>query len=534
MLRNKKPSRRVVAVLFPIFLIAAFLAFQSSSAQTISCPQNLITNGDFSKDMSGWNIAFATPQLVNTGGCNGNSGFVAMWGNQVVGEGIRQTVNIQAGRTYKLSACVRWPNNNPTLPQYVRFKVRASNGPIAYTATAPTAPTIGIIGDPTNTPSIPAPGITSTAWTNITTATWIAPANFNTITINPENNNAINNGNAVSWGHITNLCLQEVSPPNFTPDTACQNQPTTFTANAPGATSWNWNFGDGSTSNLPNPVHTYTTAPATFNVTLCTNVTNCITKAVFVKAAPPPPVITGPTNAFGGQFATYSVPLAGGVIYSWTVSNGTIVGPASGAGVNNVTVQWGASGVGSIGVTVTNKGGCSSTARLRVGSDLFQCESCNAFQGQADLKDFKHAGNGNYNFSVVFSGLPSVIRVTANVISASITGSTCGMSGPVNGNVTNAANVGGFIASLPLPNGHEAIWHGPSANANGTPFNMQIKFPLPPNHCKDTLSFCVKYTFTTKDCKSCEIIRCYGPFKRTGTKSPESVTDEIKNTLLTP
>lgn len=33
-----------------------------------------------------------------------------------------------------------------------------------------------------------------------------------------------------------------------------------FTDNTPNATSWNWNFGDGSTSNLQNPTHLYTTA----------------------------------------------------------------------------------------------------------------------------------------------------------------------------------------------------------------------------------------------------------------------------------
>jgi hypothetical protein len=475
---SKNICKRLVTLLLPLFLISVLVFEPSSRAQRSGCPGNLLQNGDFATGVVGsgdfppnivpnWSLAFETPQVVAAMGC-GTPGFIKMWGNKVVGEGIKQTVNIQAGHTYRLSACVRVDTSNPMLPKYVRFNVRASNGAINYTDTAPVAPTIGIIGDPTNTPSVPAPGITATTWTPITLASWTAPSNFNTITINPENDNTADDGNTVSWGWIDNVCLQDVPPP-------------------------------------------------------CT--------------PPPTPVINGPNNLYAGQTATYSVSgLSLGVSYSWTVTGGTISGPATGTSVN---VVWNGTG-GTITVTATNKGGCSSIAKLPVSSDLFLCESCNDFQAKTDLTSFSHAGGGVYNVTPALSvNLSNVIRVTANVISSTATYAplVCGTVGPVNSSVVSAANVsasGGvtLAAMVPLAGGHEVIWHGPPISVNGLSFPMKIKFPPPPTgKCTDALTFCIKYTFTTRDCRTCEVIRCYGPFKRNGSIK---TAEEISNVNLTP
>jgi len=292
-----------------------------------------------------------------------------MWGNKTVGEGIKQTVNIQAGHTYKLSACVRVDTSNPVLPNYVRFNVRAwpPGGAITYTGTAPV---IGLTGN-----------ITATTWTPVTLPNWTAHANLDTITINPENDNTANDGNTVSWGWIDNVCLQEVPP----------------------------------------------------------------------------------------------------------------------------------------------------------GSELFQCESCKDLQTKTDLASFSHVGGGVYNVTPVLSvNQGNIIRVTANVISSSLTysPSVCGTAGPVNSYVVSASNAGGLLWSVPVPNGHEVIWHGSPTNLSGVSFPMQIKFPPPPTNfkCRDALSFCVKYTFTTRDCRTCEVIRCYGPIKRGGPIKSE----DISNINLTP
>lgn len=188
-----------------------------------SCPGNLIQNGTFTNgivlagsggsmppsQIANWSSASQTPQISNTPGC-GNNGFISMWGNQAVGEAIKQTLStpLVAGKTYRFSACVRWPNNNPALPQYVRFKVRASNGALPN-YTSPGA-VIGVIGQTPSTPSPSGLGITATNWTTVTLQDWTATGNFNTITINPENASSANNPLFVSWGQIDNVCLTEV------------------------------------------------------------------------------------------------------------------------------------------------------------------------------------------------------------------------------------------------------------------------------------------------------------------------------------
>ncbi len=49
-----------------------------------------------------------------------------------------------------------------------------------------------------------------------------------------------------------------------------------FTDNSIGADEWNWDFGDGNTSNLPSPVHTYTSAGSFIvKLTVKNNVTGC-------------------------------------------------------------------------------------------------------------------------------------------------------------------------------------------------------------------------------------------------------------------
>jgi hypothetical protein len=533
MSRKVRTRRILLAVPFILGLVfvLSLIPFYSN-AQVTSCPGNILKNGDFTSFTAGgdlssdsvknWVPSSNTPQLAPELGC-GNPGFIRMWGNKVVGESISQTgLPIKKGHSYKLSACVKWSNNNSALPQYVRANVRASNGIPGYTATGPTAPTIGIIGDLSNTPPIAPPGIISPSWMTVELPTWIATEDFNTITINPENNSSADDGNQVSWLDLDNVCLVEVFPPEFKAVTSCQG--TSFTTSAGGP--WFWNFGDSATSNLQNPTHTYANGGG-YNVKLCAGTnTNCITKPVTIAPGPPPPVITGPTSSCGNQTATYSVPATSGVSYSWSVTNGTITGPSN---TNSVSVTWNSPGAGTISVTVTNKSKCSSTATLKVADcDLHLGECCQQFRAEMKLHSLVHLGNGLYNFNTALWVNQPVTRVTAEIISSSITTpSECGTSGPTSGYVTSAGNVMGFTSVVPVYNGHEALWFGAGVSLTSQPFPMQIKFPPPPTgKCRDELTFCVKYTFTDKNCKTCEIIRCYGPIKRGG---PIKIPEEIKN-----
>lgn len=195
----------------------AFVA-QAVVAQDVPCPGNLLKNGTFSIGLNvvgngsmpastaaDWLAASRDPQLVSAGACDpqltragacGTAGYVAMWGNQVVGEAIRQTLAtpVEQGKVYHFSACVRDPSASAVGP--VRIRVRMSNGPLqSYTTPAVS------VGTTTD--------ILTANWTRVTILNWTAPsANLNTITLNPENPQAVDDGTKVSWVHIDNVCLQ--------------------------------------------------------------------------------------------------------------------------------------------------------------------------------------------------------------------------------------------------------------------------------------------------------------------------------------
>jgi hypothetical protein len=358
------------------------------------------------------------------------------------------------------------------------------------------------------------PTITSPVWQTYTFA-WTATNNFSHVTINPENNQNVINGVQTSYAHLDNVCIREL---DFTPPKTCQGQSTPFGSNATGATSWNWSFGDNTQpSTQQNPTHIYASA-GTYNVTLCVNgTTNCVTKPITVNPKPPTPVINGPTNLCNGPTATYSVTPAHGATYAWTVGNGTINGSSTGSSVN---VTWNSTGGGFIGVTVTNIHGCSSSTRIPV----FDCkvwlnQCCDLMHLNVTTPTPTDIGGNVYTLTPTLTTPNSVTRVAANIISTERTFSpaSCGVNGPVSSHipVVPSSPPPNFTASLPVAFSREVIW--PATVSGGVnlgggvafPFNIQFPPQPAPLNCTDTLKFCVKYTVTTANCRSCEIIRCY-------------------------
>lgn len=96
---------------------------------------------------------------------------------------------------------------------------------------------------------------------------WVHPTTTTTYNITSIMNNAC--AGTVS-GSATVTVKQRPSPA-FTTENTCNQQPTQFTDQTTvpvgGIASWDWNFGDLSTSNLQNPSHTYANA-GTYNVQL--------------------------------------------------------------------------------------------------------------------------------------------------------------------------------------------------------------------------------------------------------------------------
>lgn len=500
MSRKLHAYRKLIAPLFILFLLAFsfFLPLQPPSrAQVTDCPGNLVTNGTFTGGLAPWTTAYGTPDYSS-------GGYAGMWGNMnsAIGEALKQQVTAVGGKTYKITFLGRVALGGSG-QSYAQFRVRAST--VAPTNWG-TANTVGR----TTTP-------VGGTWTPITFYWTPATSGSYWLTFNVENDLTNNNGPDTSYGNIDNVCVQDVTPPVIEgPASVCQGQQAAFHAVSQGASSWNWDFGDGHTSTQQNPVNTYNNA-GTFTVKLCVGGTaNCATKTIVVKPAPPAPVITGPADACGLQSATYSVPSTPGLAYSWTVTGGTISGPTN---TNSVQVVWGASG-GSITVTTTNKVGCSSQSTIKVSNcDLHQCEFCKSFQSKTDMQSFTNTGNDVYSFTAGLSvNMPNVINVTAHIISASVSYAPqgCAKDGPINAYVVGASPATGFNATVPVQNGDEVIWYNNTgAPVNGQPFNFQIKFPPRANlGCKEFVSFCVEYTFTDRECRTCKVIKCYGPFLR--------------------
>lgn len=133
-----------------------------------------------------------------------------------------------------------------------------------------------------------------------------------------------------------------VSVPNCVNEQV-QFNATTITSNGVPVNQWTWNFGDNTTGNGQNPVHTYSTA-GTFNVAL-RGIANdgCIgdtTKSVVINAKPTPVIVQDTVYVCNNANATFNVqnPIAGAT-YSWysAATAGTLLGTGTSVTVNNVT-----------------------------------------------------------------------------------------------------------------------------------------------------------------------------------------------------
>ncbi len=100
-----------------------------------------------------------------------------------------------------------------------------------------------------------------------------------------------------------------------------------FTNNTVNGTNYLWDFGDGTTATVLNPVHSYTSG-GTYNVTLYSNDTACgsdtIVKAGFVLInLPAAPVVTSASNCGGAASLTLTAIAADSVKWFTTPTGGT-------------------------------------------------------------------------------------------------------------------------------------------------------------------------------------------------------------------
>lgn len=149
--------------------------------------------------------------------------------------------------------------------------------------------------------------------------------------------------------------------PAFSAPSVCLNNPSPFTDQSTGnntVTNWSWNFGDGNTSTVQNPSHTYTAA-GTYTATLIvTNNFGCKdTLAVPVQVTPKPvpnfssgPVCLGNATCFNDLSS-----IASGNITGWTWN----FGDASTSTTQNPCHTYAQAGTYSVTLTVSSGNNCS-------------------------------------------------------------------------------------------------------------------------------------------------------------------------------
>ena len=220
-----------------------------------------------------------------------------------------------------------------------------------------------------NNTSTPPPASASWSFGDGTTSTAISPVKSYILPGNYQVK-LTNNFGACVDSITKNIEISPLPGVNFsTTDTLSCNAPYTvnFTSNCPGAVTYQWLFGDGTTSNQPNPVHTYTTA-GNFTVRLiCTNSYGCTNNTIkqdYIKIQLPVANISNLPQEGCAPFEwTFSStvnstePITG---YQWDFGDGgtsTLANPTHTFGAGTFTIK----------LIVTTASGCSDTVILANG-----------------------------------------------------------------------------------------------------------------------------------------------------------------------
>jgi len=135
------------------------------------------------------------------------------------------------------------------------------------------------------------------------------------------------------WGAQTTTTVQ-ANPPTagFTPSapTVCVGDVVTFTNTSVNANSYQWNFGDGATSTLPNPAHVYA-VPMTATVTLTASNTcgYAVTSQTLSVYSVPVAGFTPSATVVGvGQVVTFTNTSLHATAYQWDFGDGVGVSTA--------------------------------------------------------------------------------------------------------------------------------------------------------------------------------------------------------------
>ena len=163
----------------------------------------------------------------------------------------------------------------------------------------------------------------------------------------------------------SNTITQAVSASTFTtafthPDTVCINQPVSFQNNSDaGVVTFNWLFGDGSSSATEeNPVKRYTT-PGVYTVKLVNRFGTCTdstSRQIVVTALPAVDFVVNNNNGCGSAFSVdFQSNASTAVAWAWDFGDGTT------STEQNPNHVYGSTGNYHVSLTITTAGGCQNS-----------------------------------------------------------------------------------------------------------------------------------------------------------------------------
>lgn len=127
-----------------------------------------------------------------------------------------------------------------------------------------------------------------------------------------------------------------------------------------GISAYQWNFGDGTTTAVQNPTHTYS-APGTYNVTLIVQTpggcSDTITQSVTLTPELPTAAFTAPPVCLGSNTSFTDQSVSNPAITTWQ----WIFGDGATSGLASPTHAYADSGTYNVLLTITNAAGCTST-----------------------------------------------------------------------------------------------------------------------------------------------------------------------------
>jgi PKD repeat protein len=279
--------------------------------------------------------------------------------------------------TVSLTASNAGGSNMVTMVNYITVSPSAAMAPVVSFSGTPTsgvAPlTVAFTDSSTNAPTIWhwtfGDGDTTNATDQNPVHTYLAPGTY-TVTLTASNAGGANSSTRADYIVVS---AAPITPPTAafsgTPTSGQAPLTVVFTdSSSDSPTVWQWNFGDGDTTNATdqNPVHTYL-APGTYTVSL--TVSNAggadtATRTDYIVVSPAP--ITPPTASFTGSPTSGTAPLP--VEFTDSSSNSPTVwqwtfGDGSTSTLQNPEHTYLAPGTYTVSLTVSNAGGSNTQTR---------------------------------------------------------------------------------------------------------------------------------------------------------------------------